>query len=266
MCKIEARMDDERYRKDVQWYTGILVVAVLAAFFLNLGALPLFNLDEGAFGEATREMFVRHDFLSTYLNGQPRYDKPILIYWLQALSVSVLGLSEFALRLPSALAATAWVLVIYGFTRKLSDNRTALAAAIITATTLEVLVIGKAATADALLNLWITSAMLAIYLYYHCRQTRYLYLAYLAMALGFLTKGPVAVVIPLVVSLIFCALRGQLRFWLRAALHPGGIGVFLLVALPWYVIEYFRDPEFFSGFFLQHNLNRFAEPMQSHGG
>ena len=65
--------------------TLLILVLPLASFFLMLGATPLFDVDEGAFSEATREMFERGDFLSTYLNGEHRFDKPILIYWLQAL-------------------------------------------------------------------------------------------------------------------------------------------------------------------------------------
>lgn len=259
-------MDDFRERPPLGWLWGTLCVALLASFFYNLGTVPLFDLDEGAFSEATREMFVRNDFISTFLNGQPRYDKPILIYWLQAASVSLLGLNEFALRLPSALAATAWVLVVLLFVRNVKDMRTALLAAIITATSLEVAVMAKAATADALLNLWIASAMLSIYLYYLRREARYLYLAYLAMALGFLTKGPVAVMIPLVVSLLFSVLRGEWRFWLRTVFHPGGIALFLLIAMPWYVVQILKDPGFIDGFFFKHNLSRFSSSMESHQG
>src|SRR5690349_9512215 len=69
-------------------------------FLLRLGAAPLFDADEGAFSEATREMLASGDWGHTTLNGAPRFDKPILIYWLQALSVSALGLHEMALRLP----------------------------------------------------------------------------------------------------------------------------------------------------------------------
>ena len=62
----------------------LLAFAVLMSFFVGLGSVPLFDLDEGAFTEATREMLLRGDYISTFLNGEPRYDKPVLIYWLQA--------------------------------------------------------------------------------------------------------------------------------------------------------------------------------------
>ncbi|TAM24244.1 MAG: glycosyltransferase family 39 protein, partial [Nevskiaceae bacterium] len=76
----------------------LFALALFCGYWLNSWAVPLFDLDEGAFSEATREMFARGDFLMTYLDGEPRYDKPILIYWLQAASVALLGWSEFALR------------------------------------------------------------------------------------------------------------------------------------------------------------------------
>ena len=91
---------------------------VFCAFLLFLWGPPLFDLDEGAFSAATSEMLRRGDFITTWLNGEPRFDKPILIYWLQALSVSLGGRDEFFFRLPSALAASAWGLSLYYFARQ----------------------------------------------------------------------------------------------------------------------------------------------------
>src|ERR671929_500206 len=97
---------------------ALAALAVIASFFWLLGAAPLFDVDEGAFSQATLEMFERGDFLSTYLNGEPRYDKPILVYWLQAASVALSGPSELAFRLPSALCATLWALATFLFARR----------------------------------------------------------------------------------------------------------------------------------------------------
>src|SRR5258707_15438478 len=93
-----------------RWLT---VAAVLASFFWMLGTPPLFDVDEGAFSQAAMEMFQRGDFLSTYLNGAPRYAKPILVYWLQAAFVLVLGPNEWAFRLPSAVCATLWCWLVF---------------------------------------------------------------------------------------------------------------------------------------------------------
>lgn len=245
----------------------LALLAVAVSFYLNIYAVPLFDLDEGAFSEATREMLVRGDFVSTYLDGNPRYDKPILIYWLQAASVLLFGVNEFAFRLPSALAATLWVLAVYAFVRRLRDERSALLAAIITATAFEVSVMASAATADALLNLFIASALFCVYLYWQERERRWLLLAFACIGLGFLTKGPVAVLVPLAVSLLFFAVKGQWRLWLKMVFNPLGILIFLAIAMPWYVVQYLKEGDaFIQGFFFKHNIDRFGDAMEQHGG
>ena len=244
-----------------------LWLSIAVSFFFNLSAVPLFDVDEGAFSEATREMFERGDFISPYLNGAPRYDKPILIYWLQAASVAVFGVEPFAFRLPSALAATLWVLAVSAFVRKIRSPALGYYAGIVTALCLAVSVIGKAATADALLNLFIAVSMFAVYLYYQERNPRYLLTAFAAMGLGFLTKGPIAVLVPGVVSLLFFALRGEWRAWFKAVTHPGGILLFVAIALPWYVLQYQKEGQaFIEGFFFHHNVDRFQGSMEQHGG
>ncbi len=246
---------------------ALLLGLLFASLWLNLGSVPLFDVDEGAFSEATREMLARGDYLSTWMYGEPRHDKPILIYWLQAASVALFGLGEFALRLPSALAGTLWVLVVYAFAARIRDHRTGLLAASFTAGSLLVSVIGRAATADALLNLFIATAMLSIGLWHLERRARYLYLTFAAMGFGFLAKGPIAVVIPFAVSALFFLGRGEWRAWLGAIFHPGGIALFLVIALPWYIAQYLSmGPAFLEGFLLEHNVSRFQEPMHGHAG
>src|SRR3954451_782250 len=93
----------------------VWALLVLLPLVCYLGGALLFDVDEGAFSEATREMLASHDWGHTTLNGADRFDKPIGIYWLQAAAVSVFGLGEFALRLPSALAAWIMGLALGGF-------------------------------------------------------------------------------------------------------------------------------------------------------
>lgn len=245
----------------------LLALALFTGFFYQLDAVPLFDLDEGAFSQATREMFLRDDFLSTYLNGQPRYDKPILIYWLQAASVALLGPSEGAFRMPSALAASAWTLLLLGFTHRVVNSRQGLYAAILLASSLAVTVIGKAATADALLNMLLAGSVLALYLYLREGRRIWLYAAALAMGLGFLTKGPVAVAIPAGVSLLYCASRGEWRVWLGLLAEGRAWMLFLIIAAPWYLLQFLREGDgFLQGFFLRHNLDRLQQPLDGHGG
>ena len=250
---------------------ALLALAVWLGFFNQLGGFPLFDVDEGAFSEATREMLERGDFVTTWLNGQPRFDKPILTYWLQALSVTLFGVHEFAFRLPSALAALGWVGAIFVFTRQQADRGTACACALIAATTVGVNVIGRGATADALLNLFLALAMFDIY---RCMEqapgqplARYRRRVWLWMALGMLTKGPVALLIPFAVSGLAFALHGKLREWRQAVYDPVGWLILLAVAGPWYLLEYLRQGDaFLAGFFMRHNALRFMAPLHGHRG
>jgi 4-amino-4-deoxy-L-arabinose transferase-like glycosyltransferase len=245
----------------------LLAAVVLLAFFWQIGAVPLYDLDEGAFTEATREMLSSGNFITPYQDGEPRYDKPVLTYWLQAASVKVFGFSEAALRLPSALAATLWVVVLWRFVRDHDDEAAATVAALIMVLSLEVSLIAKAAVADAALNLFIALAFFEIYRYWRAPRRGPLLRAYLWMGLGFLTKGPVAVFFPAVVSLLFFWSEGAIKAWLRAAVAPLGWLVFLAVAGPWYLAIYLDSgPGFFESFFLTHNVGRFGGVIHGHGG
>lgn len=245
----------------------LLAAAVYLGLFLRLGGFPLFDVDEGAFSEATREMLERGDYVTTWLNGQLRFDKPILTYWLQAASVSMLGLTEFALRLPSALAGVAWIGAVFMFARQQRDEATGYAAATMAATTLGVCVIGRAATADALLNLFLALTLFDMCRYLDDPQPRYGRRAWLWMAFGVLAKGPVALLVPGAASLAAFALHGKLRQWWDALRDPAGWAILLAVAGPWYVLEYMRQGQaFIDGFILRHNVERFMSPLQGHSG
>ncbi|WOE68761.1 glycosyltransferase family 39 protein [Hydrogenimonas thermophila] len=240
---------------------------IYLSFFFNLGSVPLFDLDEGAFSEATREMLASGNYITTYLGGELRFDKPILIYWLQAVSVKLFGLNEFALRLPSSLAATAWVLIFYKFVKYLYDRKIALLSAIFMASALQISVIAKAAIADALLNLCIASSMFAIFLYIQTEKKLWLYITFAAIGFGVLTKGPVAIMVPFVVTFIYFALKRDLLFWLKSVFNPIGILIFLLIAGPWYWLEYQdQGMKFIEGFFFKHNLSRFENSFEGHSG
>jgi 4-amino-4-deoxy-L-arabinose transferase-like glycosyltransferase len=245
----------------------LLTLATGLAFFVNLGNAPLFDRDEGAFSEATREMMESGNYVSTTLNGEPRYDKPILTYYAQAAGVTLLGWNEWGLRLHSAIAATLWVFLVWGFARREWDEGTGLAAGLITATSLWVGVMGRAATADALLNLFLALTLFDLYGFWRSRRKGPLYRVFLWAALGFLTKGPVAVAIPLAAAFLLAMVRGQLPRYVRAIFNPVGWLIFFGVAGPWYTAVYRRDGQaFIDGFFLRHNLDRFADTMEGHGG
>ncbi|NWG31496.1 MAG: glycosyltransferase family 39 protein [Rhodocyclaceae bacterium] len=241
-----------------------LLLAACLAFFVGLSATPLIDLDEGAFTAATQEMFARGDFLATYLNGEPRYDKPILIYWLQAAAAALMGLSEFSLRLPSALMGLASVLFAWHFARRLFDAETAAFAALVAATAMGPALVARLAIADALLDACLAAAVFWQYLWLREGRARDLFIAWAAMGAGFLAKGPVAVVLPLAALFLHCATSGRWREFLVFVTRPRAWLLWAALALPWYVaVTWVKGPGFVESFFLRHNVGRFSGAMGS---
>lgn len=244
-----------------------LFVFIVVMMTLNLNGYLLFDHDEGAFSEATRGMFERGDFITTYLNDRVRFDKPILIYWLQAASIAVFDINIWAFRLPSAIAGILWVVAIFGFTRKVLDQPTAIAAALFGTTALGINMIAHVATADALLNMLLATTMLCMYLYSQSPSRGLIIAVYALMALGVLTKGPVAVAIPALAGGLFFLTSGYRKELVRAMFYIPGWILFLLIAAPWYILEYMaQGQDFIDGFFLKHNVNRFNNAMEGHDG
>ncbi|NTW55845.1 MAG: glycosyltransferase family 39 protein [Chlorobiaceae bacterium] len=253
--------------KETFWLTAALLVLILFSFFLNLGTVPLFDIDEGVFCEATREMAVNKNYITTFFNGALRFDKPILFYWLQLGSIKLLGQNEFAFRLPSAIAGSAWALSVFFFMRREIGNRTAFLASAIMVLSLQITVIAKASLSDAVLNCFIALSMLSLLRHYTTGSKHSLLIVFGAAALGMLTKGPIAVMIPVAVSFLFSLWEGTLKSWFKMVFYPPGIVLFLCIALPWYILEYREQGmAFIEGFFVKHNYTRFSSTLEGRSG
>ncbi len=245
----------------------LLAVIVVGALFFNIGAIPLFDEDEGAYAQVTQEMLRSGDLVTPRLGGELFFHKPPMIYWTQAFCVSLLGTSELAFRLPSVLASLAWAVMLFVFVRRHLNPQSAGLAVFILATTLQIGLITRAAIADALLNLFVTLTMFAIYSYSLAPQKKQVWIAYIGMALGFMTKGPIAVVIPVAVSLFYFICRKEMKLWLKIMFHPTGWFIFLAIAVPWYLVLIKQYGwHFIREIFLVHNLGRFRSPMEGHSG
>ena len=250
----------------LQWFLGAL--ALLGLFLLGLNQALLFDVDEGAFTEATREMVLSGDWGHTTLNGLDRFDKPIGVYWLQAISASVFGFNEFAFRLPSALSGWLASLALARFAYLQWGPRAGLLAAVISATSLGPWAMARTATADALLGLFFVLIFIDLWRVISTNSVASRRKLALWVALGLLVKGPVAIVLPLGALAIYGLLIPIARANLKALFLDLGAWVILLaVSCPWYLYAYARHGQnFINGFLLKHNVERFMGSMEGHSG
>ena len=246
---------------------GVLMTVLLALWIARLGAAPLFDVDEGAFAEATRELTVGHDWGSTTLNGVDRFDKPILIYWFQAISLKMFGVNEFAARLPSALCAFFWCLAIGQFAWRRFGPPVAIAAAGILATSVGPMLIGRAATADALLNLLLTLSTLDLWRHLEGGRDGPRRRAFAWIGVGLLAKGPVALLIPAAAAGLWLASNRDRSRLLRLVSDPIAWALMVAIAAPWYAYAIAKHGmAFVNGFLLHHNVERFTGSLEGHAG
>jgi 4-amino-4-deoxy-L-arabinose transferase-like glycosyltransferase len=171
---------------------------ILLGLGLYLGGswlVPLIDRDEPRFAEATREMQERGDWVVPWFNDAPRYDKPPLIYWAQSLSYRCFGESALTARLPSALFATGAALLLFFWARRLTAPRTALVAAVMFLTCLQVAIHARLAVADLAMIFFVCAAQWSGWEYTRPAAVfpwRWWAVFYASLALGFLAKGPVA--------------------------------------------------------------------------
>ncbi len=246
-------------------YLILLFLGVTVLLSAGNWALPLIDRDEPRFAEASREMKQTGDFIIPHLNGADRFDKPPLIYWLQASAFSLLGESDFAARLPSVLFAAATSVVTALFGARLYGARIGLTGGIFFGTCLQVFIHGRAAVADMPMVFFFA---VATWLGWEQTQkpfSKRLWLGfYSALALGFLAKGPIAF-LPLLfpaVSALLSRTAYRARPWKTAA----GLFFALLVIGIWGVSALLiTQGAYFNIGIGKHVVMRSLEPMESHG-
>ncbi len=249
---------------------ALLILLSLLLFFHRLGSLGLFDADEPAFAEAAREMLVSGDWITPQFNFQPRFDKPILFYWLIVLAYKAFGIGEFAARFWSALFATALVLSIYLFGRRVLGRRGALIAALAFATNVGTAILARAAVTDMTLVFFMTWTFFCFF--DASRATGRtgegcVLIGYVAMALSVLTKGPIGLLIPGLVIGLFLAIRRGAGASLSRARPLLGLSIFAAIALPWYLLVVRENGwDFIYGFIVKHHLVRYSGVVSGNAG
>lgn len=202
----------------------------------GLGSGTLWDNSETAYGEVAREILLTHDWVVMHFNAGPWFVQPPLYFWIAAICAKIFGIGSFAMRLPSALATIAMgAMTAYAVTRQ-AGMRAGIYAGAVLSTCLMQAIVGRLAIMDAILDLGVA---FTVFWWFRALQTgrdRYFVYGWIAAAVGFLAKGPVAPVAALLVVVPYAV-------WENRATHArlpswkgwlGGLALFTALVLPWF--------------------------------
>jgi len=249
------------------WIEPLALTAVCLALFLAGNARTgLWDRDEPRNAVAVHEMRARGDWLFPTFNGEPRYHKPILTYWLMGAATAVLGEGPAGMRLHSALAGTGTCLLVWMLGRRMLGARAGFLAALMLAVSPIMVAESKLATTDAVLTFWLTACQLCLWELSR-RDSKRIALAFWALlALAMLTKGPVGPAL--------LAVSAGLAWWWgcpvpevwRRLEWRRGLLVFILLSGPWYLLMLVATRgEFVQVAVKQQLVQRIATGMEEHG-
>jgi len=239
-----------------------LLVLSSLTFFLGLGRQAITDSDEAFYAESAREMVEGRDWLTPHFNYEERWQKPILYYWFTAAMFAGTDVTEFGARFGSALSGIGLVLLTWRAAQQLTGNNTgAWIAGAIAATCYGYFAMARFALPDLPLALFITATIwCAMRASERVEKlpASWAAVAGLAAGLGFLTKGPLALIVPALV-LVPIWWRERRRFTFRPAYLALALVLFALAGLPWYVAMWATHGNaYLQSFFVSDNLERFA--------
>jgi len=247
-----------------------LLIALLA-LTLNLvgnGRISLWDRDEPRYAGATREMRASGDWVHPTFNAEPRYHKPILIYWLMLAGTALGGDNPFGARLVSAVMGTATVLLCWGWARRVLGERAGRVAALVLATMPLMVAESKLSTTDATLAFFYVGCQLALWELAARPSARAAGAFWSLLGLAVLTKSPAAPVLLAASVGVGWLCGGPSPFvYLRRLRWAWGLPLFLAIVVPWNVAILLRsNGEYFNVAVGYHIVQRATQGLEEHGG
>jgi 4-amino-4-deoxy-L-arabinose transferase-like glycosyltransferase len=243
----------------------VLVALCLTLFFFRLGARPLWDVDEGMHAATSKDMVLSGDWITPKMNGENFYDKPILYNWFAALSFLIFGFTEFAARFPAAILGLGGVIITYLLGRKMFNPMVGFLGGVILATNVEYVILSRVVIHDISLCFFMTLALFFFYLGFSSVRLRktYFLLSYASLGFAVLAKGPVGLLLPILIIGVFILLQRRLSL-LKEMEIGWGLLILLLIATPWYLLISLKNRDYGGYFFIQQNLMRFLSPKAHH--
>lgn len=254
--------------KFVKLYWGAVVTLLYALIYLlPLNLRLLWQPDETRYAEISREMLQRGDWIVPSLLGVRYFEKPVVGYWFNNVSLLLFGDSNFAVRFGVAFSTGASAALVYFLAMKMwNDRRTAGLAALIFLSMLLVLSVGTYSVIDPIVSFWLMASMVSFYLALQATGKREKVGAYillgLACGLGVMTKGFLALAVPVVAALPIVIVRQRLKELL--IFGPVAVLAAIAICMPWAVAIAQREPDYWHYFFWVEHVQRFADSNAQH--
>ncbi len=211
----------------------VLLSIILIGLLFGSAGRAIDKIQEARIAETAREMVVSNDWVVPHYNGELRLQKPPLTYWTTALSYKLFGVSEAAARVPSVLFALFSACLLFIWLKDTLNIQAAANTVLVMCTSFLGMRYFRSAEADATLLFFISLACFAGFKFFESPNKKTVYLLMLALGLGFLTKGPAGIAIPLMTVLGYAFATKQLQT-VKALINPVGVIVFLVSAFAWY--------------------------------
>ena len=231
-------------------------------FFHNIWTYALMDVDESRYVSMSKDMFLSKDFLTLYLNNEFFFEKPPLYFWGECLSFALFGkINEFTARFPVALYGTLCCYLAYFMGRKIISRGYGVIAALILATSLEFVILAKFAILDIVVAACIWASICFGISVYFCRESHRKYfwwMFYIFSGLAVMAKGIPGFVVPFGTMFFVSIAAGKFKEIFKPQYFLVGMGLFLLVTLPWHLIMFkLHNPLFWDEYIIKHHLERF---------
>jgi 4-amino-4-deoxy-L-arabinose transferase-like glycosyltransferase len=225
-------------------YVWLWIVVLWAVIYVpGLFSPPLLDDADSVHAEAAREMLVRHDWTTLYIDGIRYLEKAPLLYWGMAASFKVFGVSDWAARLPLIFGLLALLLVTYSLGRRTMGERAGLWAAIVLAVSIGPYLFTRILIPDMLVALWLAWGMDFFLRTLEeeppSRLSCWGFAA--AAALNVLTKGLIGIVFPVAIAGLYLILTGNVKHLRRMRVLSSTL-VLLLIAAPWHIAAGLANP------------------------
>ena len=184
--------ENKLYNSYLYFIIGCIIIYILGSI-----TIPLMEIDSVQYANISREMLLHKNFLQIFDQGKDYLDKPPLLFWISSVSMYFFGINDFAFRLPSILMAIIAIYCTYKFTLLYYSKELALLASLVLASSQAMFLITHDVRTDTMLIGWV---ILGIWQFAHWLKFKNwgaFILAFVAIAFGMMTKGPIALMVPI---------------------------------------------------------------------